>query len=113
MPSICPLIFRKRTTSALFSKPGRTSFDFTARDYNIPDALEAKRFDVAWGVGVYGIVISVKGSHRFEPAEKLLLRWRIRRELKRLKAEREKLRLALSQVEQAKSAITNWSRKNR
>jgi hypothetical protein len=64
-------------------------------------------------VGVYGSVISVNVSNWITFAKQAVLRSRTRRELKRLKADQEKLRQAVFQIGQAKSAIKNWSEKNK
>ena len=67
------------------------------------------------GVGVYSSVLPVKtsqqASQRAGVGKSLALRWRIQDELRRLKANRKKLRQAMLEAEQMKSAIANWSRK--
>jgi hypothetical protein len=57
--------------------------------------------------------MSVKASNRFRVAQRALLRWRTRRDGRRLNAHREKLRQALLEVERMKFAITDWAEKNK
>jgi hypothetical protein len=79
----------------------------------ISGRTSGKTFDPLWGIGVYGSVIPVKVSNRFGPFQGLRRRWRIRRELKRLKADRERLQQDLLQAEQMKSVLTNWWQKTK
>jgi len=58
-------------------------------------------------------MISVKCSSWPEFARNAVLRWRIRRKLKQLKDDFEKLRQAHSQAEEIKSAINRWAAKNK
>jgi hypothetical protein len=58
-------------------------------------------------------MISVKFPSWPEFARYAMARWRARRELKQLKNDFEKLRQALSQAEEMKSAINHWSAKNK
>ena len=74
-----------------------------------PDALLEKAIDTAWGIGVYGMVISVKTSNLFERLQGALAGLQTHRELKRLKANREKLLQAFLQTEQMTPAIRKWS----
>src|ERR1700690_1749641 len=55
MPSIWPLIFRRRTTSARFSNPGRVCF-MRIENLNriLPDVPIKFLFDATWAIGVYG-----------------------------------------------------------
>jgi hypothetical protein len=57
-------------------------------------------------------MLVVKPPNRFAFVERALLRWRIRHELKRLKAEREKLQCAIADIEQMKLAVAGWAKRH-
>ncbi len=63
-------------------------------------------------MGVYGVAMPPERLRLFSPIRDALLRRRIRHELKRLKAEHEKLRQAMRQADAMKEAIARWSRKD-